>query len=339
MNNTQFPKYLNTNSMERIGVNAVAQRIAQLGLIWRETPTADVGIDGQIEYVDLEGNATGEMVAVQIKSGISFFKTNKDNDFIFFPEEKHRFYWEQFPLPVLLILHNPEINLSYWVDVRQILKSPDKQDKAIIIPKDNILETVDRDSIFHTIVAKDNNFLSIKDVLNYLVHTQTTVSTPSVSISFLDLFSFGITNLARSLYFGSDLVLNIIDSKISLLEGNIRGFGMPEGDFLLSYINFLLNQHIANIDYSDIMIDWHDRQLIPTFMVSLTSRGRELIKLIDELESKYKKEKLLDDTDKYCVIQEAFVTLDFDRHSVNRLPIVNKFIELVKNDESDTVSK
>ena len=332
MDNIKLPKYLNTNSMERIGVNAVAQRIAQLGLIWRETPTADVGIDGQIEYVDLEGNATGEMVAVQIKSGISFFKENKDNDFVFYPEEKHRFYWEQFPLPVLLIIHNPETNLSYWVDVRQILKSPDTTDKAIIIPKENILETVDRDSIFYTIVAKDNNFLSIKDVLNTLVHTQEVVSTPAISISFLDLFSLGITNLARSLYFGSDLVFNIIESKINLSQEDIMSFGMPKGDFLLSYINFLLNQNIANIDYSDIMIDWYDRQLTPTFMVSLTSRGRALIKLINELESKYKKENLLDNTDNYYVIQEAFVTLDFDRHSINRLPIVNQFIELIKND-------
>ncbi|MFZ4703196.1 MAG: DUF4365 domain-containing protein, partial [Candidatus Methylumidiphilus sp.] len=107
-----FPRYNNTNSQERLGVNAVAETMARLGLIWRETPMADVGIDGQIEYVDKEGFATGRIIAAQIKSGPSFFK-EKDDNWTFYPEDKHRFYWERFPLPVLIILHNPETNFSY----------------------------------------------------------------------------------------------------------------------------------------------------------------------------------------------------------------------------------
>ena len=68
-----FPKYNQTNSQERLGVNAVAEAMAKIGQIWRETPMADVGIDGQIEYVSPEGFATGRMIAVQIKSGPSLF--------------------------------------------------------------------------------------------------------------------------------------------------------------------------------------------------------------------------------------------------------------------------
>ncbi|EKP0305127.1 DUF4365 domain-containing protein [Aeromonas veronii] len=57
-----FPKYNQTNSQERLGVNAVAEAMAKIGQIWRETPMADVGIDGQIEYVSPEGFATGRMM-------------------------------------------------------------------------------------------------------------------------------------------------------------------------------------------------------------------------------------------------------------------------------------
>ncbi|MCJ8383550.1 DUF4365 domain-containing protein, partial [Escherichia coli] len=85
-----FPKYHQTNSQERLGVNAVAEAIAKIGQIWRETPMADVGIDGQIEYVSPEGFATGRMIAVQIKSGPSFFQESQ-GDWVFYPEEKHRF--------------------------------------------------------------------------------------------------------------------------------------------------------------------------------------------------------------------------------------------------------
>lgn len=76
-----FPKYHQTNSQERLGVNAVAEAIAKIGQIWRETPMADVGIDGQIEYVSPEGFATGRMIAVQIKSGPSFFRKAKEIGF------------------------------------------------------------------------------------------------------------------------------------------------------------------------------------------------------------------------------------------------------------------
>jgi len=90
-----FPKYNSTSSQERFGVNAVAETMAKIGQIWRETPLADVGIDGQIEYVSPEGYATGRLISVQIKSGPSFFKESGAH-WVFHPEEKHRFYWERF---------------------------------------------------------------------------------------------------------------------------------------------------------------------------------------------------------------------------------------------------
>ena len=65
---------------ERRGINAVAVAAARMGQIWSETATADVGIDGQLEFVDENGFATGKTVAVQVKSGPSFFK-NEDIHF------------------------------------------------------------------------------------------------------------------------------------------------------------------------------------------------------------------------------------------------------------------
>ena len=58
---------------ERNGILAFSMEVNKLGLIWRETPMVDVGIDGQIELVDDDGNATGRILAVQIKSGASYF--------------------------------------------------------------------------------------------------------------------------------------------------------------------------------------------------------------------------------------------------------------------------
>jgi hypothetical protein len=78
--------------LERAGILAVATELNRLGLIWRETPMADVGIDGQIEFVSDTGEATGRLVAAQVKSGPSYFNHGSDEAWRFYPQEKHRFY-------------------------------------------------------------------------------------------------------------------------------------------------------------------------------------------------------------------------------------------------------
>ena len=60
-------------SVERIGVSSVEKIINQMGMIFREQPVDDYGIDAQIEIVENKC-ATGKLIAVQIKSGNSYFK-------------------------------------------------------------------------------------------------------------------------------------------------------------------------------------------------------------------------------------------------------------------------
>ncbi|WP_220219642.1 DUF4365 domain-containing protein [Gilliamella sp. ESL0405] len=52
------------------------------GIIFRETSSTDVGVDGQLELVTLERTATGMLVGIQIKSGDSF--VNKKIKFFFY---------------------------------------------------------------------------------------------------------------------------------------------------------------------------------------------------------------------------------------------------------------
>ena len=75
---------------ERLGIASVAMSLANLGVIWRENPMADVGIDGQIEYVSRDGKATGQLLAAQVKSGPSYFHDHNTH-WHFYPDDKHRF--------------------------------------------------------------------------------------------------------------------------------------------------------------------------------------------------------------------------------------------------------
>ncbi|MDY0900921.1 DUF4365 domain-containing protein [Pantoea agglomerans] len=318
-----FPKYNQTNSQERLGVNAVAEAMAKMGQIWRETPMADVGIDGQIEYVSPEGFATGRMIAVQIKSGPSFFKES-NGDWYFNPEDKHRFYWERFPLPVLIVIHNPDTNLSYWQDVRQVLRVTKPTDtKGITIPKSNILQSTSAKTLFGGFAVIDQDFMSVENVLDYLIKAKS--KNALFPVTYLNLFCSGLTNICRSLYFNMDVALTVAEIELENQNSPFGvGVGESEHDFLFNYIKLIVHQHIADVDFSDCMIDWHDRQMQPSFMAPLTSRGKKLVRLIHELECRLKSEGKIEDTGNLHAAQEGFVRLLFTPSEIQRIELTNK---------------
>ncbi|WP_314326182.1 DUF4365 domain-containing protein [Paenarthrobacter ilicis] len=121
--------------IERTGVNLVASIVNDAHCLWRETLMHDVGIDGQIEYVNAKNEATGRMVLVQVKTGTSYFDSATDKFVSYYPAEKHRNYWEQAPLPVILVLHNPDSRETYWIDARSTLRGRVNKDGPIKVPK------------------------------------------------------------------------------------------------------------------------------------------------------------------------------------------------------------
>lgn len=120
---TVLPKTPETYFTERAGVLHVAEELDAMRLIWRETPNADVGIDGQIEFVDADGRTTGRLVAAQVKSGSSYVR-RVDDQVVFTPSEKHATYWARFPIPVIVFIHDPDVGRTYWADARQQLLRP-----------------------------------------------------------------------------------------------------------------------------------------------------------------------------------------------------------------------
>lgn len=132
------------SSTERIGVNKVEQIFLELfNWIFREQPIVDMGIDAQVEFVD--DNPTGKLIALQIKTGSSHFY-QKENSYTYYIKEAHYQYWTHHSLPVIIIAHLPEENLTVWEYVSN--KNIDKTSEGwkIEIPKKNNLE--DESSIY-----------------------------------------------------------------------------------------------------------------------------------------------------------------------------------------------
>lgn len=124
---------------EREGISAVGHSFTKLQWLFREQPVSDFGIDAQVEIVK-NGKATGRLLALQIKSGSSFFAKVKKGKVIFRGDKKHLNYWLEHSLPVVLILHNPNDSSIIWqaINKNTIIETP--KGWTVEIPRDQSLD-------------------------------------------------------------------------------------------------------------------------------------------------------------------------------------------------------
>ncbi|NTD96366.1 DUF4365 domain-containing protein [Agrobacterium tumefaciens] len=268
---------------ERNGVLKVAMLLNEYGYVFRETSNADIGIDGQVEHINDNGEATGKIIAAQIKSGDSYL-IDKVDHFAFYPEQKHRNYWSVFPLPVILFVYYPAEDKIYFTDVRYQLNNPDRKNHYIKIPKTAFLNEITSEQIFETAGNFDIPYYSIDQVFEIMSSTK--CNNVTFNMSYLDLFTQGLTNLCRHVYFSMQLAIEIAEYNNSSDFG--LGIGFDEHQFLHNYAKFIMSQNLANIDYSDYLIDWRERQLHPSFIAALNPRGIQLLKYIKSIEANYK---------------------------------------------------
>lgn len=133
--------------VDRLGVNAVERIfIKKLGWIFREQPISDWGIDAQVEVAGERG-PTGRLLALQIKSGKSFFRKKRGN-LVFHGKRRHLQYWINHSLPVVIVLHNPDTSETYWQRVNvEDVKQPDYENWTLEIPRENVLDADAREQL------------------------------------------------------------------------------------------------------------------------------------------------------------------------------------------------
>lgn len=124
---------------ETNGIVSVKSFFTSNNWLFREQPFADFGIDAHIEYVE-NGNPTGRLIALQVKSGDSYGDFNESKqEFTFYINAVHRNYWIDNSLPVVFLFHKPSENKTYYqfiTDANLILT--DKNYK-LTIPKSQFL--------------------------------------------------------------------------------------------------------------------------------------------------------------------------------------------------------
>lgn len=129
----------NTPDIERIGVSKLAALFSQAGWTFREQPIKDYGVDAQVEIVSKD-SPTGKLIAIQIKSGLSYFSKQNKNVITFRPKERHVEYWLNHCLPVVLVLYNPDSDTFNWVKFDESLIAKTGKGYKIEIPKNQVLD-------------------------------------------------------------------------------------------------------------------------------------------------------------------------------------------------------
>lgn len=123
------------NSTERIGVYHCGEIAERNKWMFREQPVNDIGIDAHIEFTESSGKAK-QLLALQIKTGPSWFKEKKEDCIIFRDiDEKQYNYWTTNSLPCIVVLYNPDNNICIWqkLTTKTIERTKDGKGKGFFV--------------------------------------------------------------------------------------------------------------------------------------------------------------------------------------------------------------
>jgi hypothetical protein len=141
--NYGYPRLTKSAQKGEIGVNIVSRIVNETfgWLFKRNHQEHDFGIDCQIEVVTQDGIVTGQMLAMQIKYGSSFFQEKNRWGYVYRGELKHFNYLSNYPIPVIITICHPKSEECYWVKFDAEETNLTKAGWKITIPFSNKLKT------------------------------------------------------------------------------------------------------------------------------------------------------------------------------------------------------
>lgn len=157
---SNFPKYNNQRAIGDKGLTLIKYIIEHdFNWIFRENHLEDdFGIDGYIDIIGDDNSVTGKTIAVQIKTGESFFKTETPTGWTFYGENKHLNYYSNLDIPILILIVNLDDKKVYWEEFSINKTSNTTKGWTILIPKWNKLD-----------IELKNKFIDIAgDIIDYM---------------------------------------------------------------------------------------------------------------------------------------------------------------------------
>jgi hypothetical protein len=252
---------------EDLGLIEIHKVCIEMQAIWRPTPCHDLGVDGQIEFLEQTDNviSTGKIVAVQVKSGPSYFKTKTETHVKYYPSEKHRRYWQSLNLPIIIVLHCPNTGQTIYANLKSQLdfKSP------ILVPLDQCIHKSVRADLLTLCDYIDDPaevLFKLKNV-TYMSGWGKTVSGIEFLLSCLNL---------RHEYFELRMVRILEMLELSLDGDGGLCTGSLTYDFIHRCSSICMSAKISE-SFSEIYdYYWYELEQVPEFTVLLTPFGSKV---------------------------------------------------------------
>lgn len=134
--------------VSRVGVAQTQLAVNdKLRWVFREQPIEDYGIDAQVE-ITVDGDVSGRLLALQIKSGLSWFDKPGPGGWWYSPDTNHLKYWLDHSLPVVVVFYHPETKRCHWQLVREeTLTRTSTGGWKLLVPEDHVLDETARTSL------------------------------------------------------------------------------------------------------------------------------------------------------------------------------------------------
>ena len=131
---------LDTQVLEQILIGHMMAIAGEANQIFRRVTMFDHGIDGEVEFKDNDGKASGKRITIQLKSGNSYLRTRKgDGSEVFdVSNDRHLEYWISQPVDVYLVIRQTDElsgqQVIRWMNVTRYLKArKDRKSRQIIL--------------------------------------------------------------------------------------------------------------------------------------------------------------------------------------------------------------
>ncbi len=130
---------MNNPATDRLGIAKLQKVFGSIGWFFREQFIEDYGIDAQVEVVE-NNRPTGELIALQVKSGDSYCAEVRKGCIIYRPDKIHVEYWVKHSLPVVVVIYSPTEDKAYWCPVAEGFVTKTRKAYRMEIPKDACLD-------------------------------------------------------------------------------------------------------------------------------------------------------------------------------------------------------
>jgi small GTP-binding protein len=123
---------IDNESRELILVGHAYAIAGEAGQIYRGYTNSDHGIDGEIEFKDDQGRASGQRLYLQLKSGDSYLSERKRDGAEVFQIKNLRWasYWQQQAYPVMLVIRTSD-GVIRWMDVSDHLRRESRAGESL----------------------------------------------------------------------------------------------------------------------------------------------------------------------------------------------------------------